>query len=149
MRIKQLLSDFAVYGLAPIFPKIAAFFVLPIITPYLTSSDFGIFGIIMAYSVLLELFFTLGLHVNLSNSFFKSPKQFKWLWRQIYGFWVHWAILFGLIKSALLWYIIPTEASDNAVLIIILNVVPIVLFGPTSMMASLYYQYKKSHFKLE
>jgi len=143
MRLKDIFADFGIYGIAPFIPKIAAFFILPFITPYLTREDFGVYGIIMAYIGFFDIFFTLGLQVNLSNSFFKSRSQYKWLWRQIYGFWILWSVIYGFLMASILWFIIPDAAIQDRVAIIILNVLPIIFFGPTAQMAMYYYQFKK------
>ena len=141
--LKRLFRDFGIYGIAPFVPKVASIFILPLITPFLTKQDFGIYGIITAYTGFFQIFFTLGLNVNLSNSFFKSRMQYQWLWRQIYGFWVLWAVVYGLIISIVIWIFTPKAALDNRNAIILLSVIPIVLFGPTAMIAQLYYQFKK------
>jgi O-antigen/teichoic acid export membrane protein len=143
MKLKKLFSDFGIYGIAPFIPKIAGFFVLPLITPFLTREDFGVYGIITAYSGFFQIFFTLGLQVNLSNSFFKSREQYQWLWRQIYAFWILWSFVYGLLMVGVLWFVIPEAAIEDRVTIIILNVAPIIFFGPTAQMATYYYQFKK------
>ncbi len=141
--LKNLFKDFSVYGIAPLIVKLARFFVLPFITPYLTQEDYGISGIILAYTGIIEIFYTLGLPVNLSNSFFRARFQFKWLWRQIYGFWIYWGIVYALFLAILLWFVIPSAASENRIILIVMIVLPIVFFGPTSNIAGYYFQYKK------
>jgi len=79
--IKKLFSHSLIYGLAPQISKIAGIFALPIITKDLTDIDFGIWGTTMAYFGSLQALLLLGLTVVISNSFFKMPSQYKWLWR--------------------------------------------------------------------
>jgi O-antigen/teichoic acid export membrane protein len=115
-------------------------FALPFITPHLTKLDFGVYGLITAIAAGLAVLNTLGLNVVLSNSFYKSPGQYRWAWRQIYGFLILWNIPYALILATVLYFFIPFEAEQHTWGIIALNVLPIVVFGPTSVLGSLYYQ---------
>jgi O-antigen/teichoic acid export membrane protein len=141
--LKKLFSHTAIYGLAPQIPRIVSVFTLPIITKYLTEIDFGVYGVITAIAGSIAVLGNLGLNVILSNSFFKSPGQYKWGWRQIYGFLMIWNYPFALLLGLLLYFFIPVEASSNALYIIILNVLPVVFFGPTMVLGNMYYQLKQ------
>lgn len=138
--LKKLFTHTAIYGLAPQVIRLAQIFVLPIITPFLTTVDYGVFGLISAVIGAVSVFSTMGLAVVLSNSFYRSPIHYKWLWRQIYGFLGFWSVLYACIVSLLLIYFIPVEAKQDTFLIILFNVVPIVLFGPAGTLGALYYQ---------
>lgn len=140
---KKLVSHTAIYGLAPHIPRIASVFTLPIITQYLTDLDYGVYGTITSYQGLISVLSTIGLRVVLVNSFYKSPSQFKWLWRQVYGFLIQWSILFSALSALLLYLIIPSEASNNRLLIILLSIGPVILFGPTNLIGANYYQLKQ------
>lgn len=141
--LKKVFSHTAIYGLAPHISKIASLFVLPIITKDLTELDYGIAGTLTAYTGTIAVLSTLGLRMILVNSFYKSPSQYKWAWRQIYGFLTIWAVPYTLLLSVLLYFVIPEEAKENAVTIIILNVLPIVAFGNTGVLGTTYYQISK------
>ena len=141
--LKRLIGDFGIYGIAPIIPKVAGVAVLPLITPFLTKEDYGLYGIVMAYTGFFGAFYTLGLFVTLSNSFYKSRLQHKWLWRQVYGFLSLWNVAFAGIVTAVLYFAIPESADAQRWSIIGLNVIPLVLFGPTEKLATLYYQLRR------
>src|SRR5690554_5834854 len=102
--LKKLFSHTAIYGLAPQIPRIVSIFTLPIITKYLTEIDFGVYGVITAIAGSIAVLGNLGLNVILSNSFFRNPGQYKWGWRQIYGFLMLWnypfAILLGILYTS-------------------------------------------------
>jgi len=140
--IKKLFSHTALYGLAPQLPKVASVFVLPIVTKYLSDIDYGIAGVISAYIGALTALQSLGMNIILSNSFFKQPGTYKWLWRQIHGFVSIWSIFYGIILSTILYFGMPEAAFTNRWLIICLNVLPQVLFEPTQMVVFRYYQLK-------
>lgn len=146
--LKKLFSHTLVYGLAPQVVRIAQIFVLPIITPFLTTADYGVFGLIAAVLGAVSIFSNLGLNIVLSNSFTKSPHQYKWLWRQIYGFLSLWSIIYAFIVAFVIYLFIPNIAKADALMIIILNVLPLVLFGPTGVIGSMYYQLKQQPFQI-
>lgn len=141
--IKKLFSHTAIYGLAPQISKLAQFFVLPIITQDLTEVDFGVAGVMTAYTSAIAVLSIMGLRVILVNSFYKSPNQYKWAWRQIYGFLILWNLFYSLLLGALIYGVVPLEAQDNKWLIVWLNIIPIVFFGPTANIGSTYYQVKQ------
>ncbi|SDC84465.1 Membrane protein involved in the export of O-antigen and teichoic acid [Algoriphagus faecimaris] len=141
--IKKLFSHTAIYGLAPQVPKIAQFFVLPIITQDLTELDFGVAGLLTAYTAAISVLSFLGLRIILVNSYYKSPSQFKWAWRQIYGFLTFWNFFYAFILSLLIYLVIPEVAEVNRWWIILINVAPLVLFGPVATIGSTYFQLKQ------
>jgi O-antigen/teichoic acid export membrane protein len=138
--LKKILSHSAIYGLAPSIPQIAGIFVLPIITKYLTEVDYGIAGTIAAYTGAISVFSTLGFNIVLTTSFYKSPCQYKWLWRQIYGFLQCWMIVFAILQSIMLYFIIPEEALENRWAIIFYANFSTVFFGATSVLGTLHYR---------
>jgi O-antigen/teichoic acid export membrane protein len=138
--IKKILSHSAIYGLSPTIPKIAGIFVLPIITKYLTDVDYGIAGTIAAYTGLTTVFSTLGMNMVLTTLFYKYTNRYKWIWRQIYGFLQYWMIVFAVLQSVLLYFIIPDEAMENKWYIIILANFSTVFLGATSLIGNLHYR---------
>ncbi|RPA68087.1 lipopolysaccharide biosynthesis protein [Cyclobacteriaceae bacterium YHN15] len=146
--IKKLFSHTAIYGLAPQISKIAQFFVLPIITKDLTEIDFGVAGILTAYTSAISVLAILGLRIVLVNSFFKSPSQYKWAWRQLYGFLIVWNFIYASLLAILIYFVVPIEATENRLLIMILNVAPLVIFGPVGNIGSTFYQLKQKPFQI-
>lgn len=138
--LKKLFTNTAIYGLSPYIPRVASLFTLPIVTAHLTAMDYGVAGIIAAYSGAIGVLNTLGLRTVLVNSFYKSPCQYKWLWRQLYGFLTLWLFVYAALFASLLYLIMPAEAGDQTGLIILLNIGPYILFGPAQVLGSTYYQ---------
>ncbi|WP_240040790.1 lipopolysaccharide biosynthesis protein [Pseudocnuella soli] len=134
-----MIGRVALYGLAPQVSKIASFFVLPIITKDLTATDYGIAGIVTAYTAAFAVFQNLGLNVVLSNSFYKSPIQYKWQWRQIHGFLSIWSFIFAVALAAILYFAIPSEAAQHKHIIILLNCIPVAFFATTQNITFRFY----------
>ncbi|MEB2777500.1 lipopolysaccharide biosynthesis protein [Algoriphagus sp. D3-2-R+10] len=140
---KKLFSHTVIYGFAPQVAKVAQFFILPVITQDLTEIDFGVAGILTAYTSSIAVLAFLGLRVILVNTFYKSPNHFKWAWRQIYGFLTLWNFVYALLLGFLIYWIIPEEAHEDRWLIMLINVAPLVLFGPVGTIGTTYFQLKQ------
>lgn len=138
--LKDLLKGSAIYGIAPFVPKILTVFLLPVLTRYLTSTDYGIIGTITSITFAVQALQDLGLRTLLPNYFYKCRLQYKVMWREVYGFLSLWMIIFAIIQAVLLYFFIPAEAEANKWLIIILGNFSTVFFGPTSMIGQMYYQ---------
>ncbi|WP_257659162.1 lipopolysaccharide biosynthesis protein [Parapedobacter lycopersici] len=141
--LRKLFSHTAIYGLAPQITRVASVLSLPIITQYLTEVDFGVYGIITAVAGSMAVLNTLGLRIILVNTFYKSPQQFKWRWRQIYGFLILWNFPYSLLLWLILWWFVPQEAIEHRWAIIALNIAPAILFGPTSIIGIAFFQLKQ------
>lgn len=139
-KIKTIISHTLIYGISPYIISIVSIFTMPILTSHLTADDYGIYGTITAYSLLLGGIATLGLPMLLSNSFFNNPNYYKYKWREIYGILSIWYIFYAFLMGVLIYYCIPSEAMENSIKIIIFSVLPVILFGPTSSIGTLYYQ---------
>jgi O-antigen/teichoic acid export membrane protein len=145
---KLLIKNSLLLSIAPFLPKVISIILLPIMTKYLTDVDFGISATISAYSQSIGAFSMLGMTIVLQNSFYKEPNLYLLFWRQVYGFLKLWMIVFAVLQSLLLYFIIPDEASDNKWIIIFLTVFSNVLFGPTGTIGNSYYIYSKQAYPI-
>jgi len=141
MLIKKIFSDSLIYSVGPQIPKIASLFVLPIITRYLTSTDYGIAGVILAYTSFLSAMSDLGFSVLMMNSFYNYKLKWKHYWRQYHYYLSLWAIFYSFILGTVLFFIMPEEAVKMKYFIIGLFVIPSLVFNVTTIIATRYYQY--------
>ena len=75
--LKKIFGHSILYTIANHLPLVANIIILPIITPYLTKIDYGIYGLTYAYLGGLSAFSLLGIHVLLQNSYFKINRDYK------------------------------------------------------------------------
>lgn len=141
MLIKKIFSDSLIYSVGPQVPKIASLFVLPVITKYLTSTDYGIAGVILAYTGFLSAMSDLGFSVLMMNSFYNYKLKWRHYWRQYHYYLSIWAIIYSLILAIILYFIIPEGAIKVRYFIIGLFVIPSLIFNVTTLIATRYYQY--------
>lgn len=141
--LKKIFSHTFIYGLTPYIVQIASLFTMPVLTKYLTPEDFGIWGVINAYIGILNGISMLGLNIILYNSFYKSPRHYQWLWKEIYGILTYWFVIYAALVIGLLYAIMPKEIGDNKNLVLFLVASPMVLMGPVSGMGVLFFQLKR------
>lgn len=138
--LKEIFKGSAIYGIAPFVPKILTVLLLPVLTKFLTSTDYGIIGTISSITFAVQALQDLGLRVLLPNYFYKCRSQYKVIWREIYGFLSLWMIFYAIIQAVLLYIFIPEEAITNRWLIIFLSNFSTVFFGPTAIIGQMYFQ---------
>ncbi|RIJ36889.1 lipopolysaccharide biosynthesis protein [Pontibacter oryzae] len=144
--LRKLLSHAAIYALAAQIPRVAGILALPIITPHLTSADYGVAGVVTAYVSALGVVQSLGLSVVMANAFVKYPTRYKWVWRQIGGIVTLWSVIYGFLLGFALYYILPEEAFGNRWTIILLNLVPALFFNHTTFQGGFLYYLKQKPF---
>lgn len=138
--LKKVISHSLIYGLAPFIPKIINLLMLPIFTAVLNPIDYGVQSLLNSSMGLIGVLAMLGLNLPLTNAFYKHHYHYKKRWAQFYGFLNLWMIVYAILLAGIIYCIVPIEAQENVFLIIVFNVIPIVLFGPTADLGQLYYQ---------
>lgn len=141
MFLKRLFSHSLIYALGPQIPKLAAIFVLPVITKYLTSSDYGVYGLLNSYIGILTGLADLGFSVTLVNTFYKYPKRWPIVWKQLHFYLIVWSFIYSAIMAVMLYFVIPTAEKGQLLNIIALVCLPTFLFNSTILIASRYYQF--------
>ncbi|RZK00150.1 MAG: lipopolysaccharide biosynthesis protein, partial [Flavobacterium sp.] len=138
---KKIVTSSTIYALGPQLPKLVGLFLLPVITPFLTEIDFGIWGTIMAYTAIFTISRDLGMTIPLLNSFYKSPTRWKWVWGQVYYFLLLYGVAFTIVQSAILYLIIPKEVpSSNIWLIIGLISIQSLIFDVPATLGARFFQ---------
>ena len=129
--------------MGPQIPRVAGIFVLPLITQFLTSVDYGVYGIFTSYVGLFSVASDLGFSILLVNSYYKHPTRWKIIWRQLHFYLLLWSIFYGLALGICLYFIAPPAVETNLSFILVLVCAPIILFNPTIIMGAGYFQYSQ------
>jgi O-antigen/teichoic acid export membrane protein len=69
-----LLKDSVIYGGGRALQKLLAALMLPLFTAFLSADDYGVIGMVVAFTTLLDVFVTLGFDVAFSRFFFDSDE---------------------------------------------------------------------------
>jgi O-antigen/teichoic acid export membrane protein len=144
--LKKLISHSFLYAVGPQVPKLANLLVLPIITQFLTATDYGIYGTLLAYSALLGGLKKMGFDVLLVNSFFKK-NTWKLYWgRYFVGLYIF-NFFFSFFFFFFLYLLMPNEVGDNKIAVTLLIVIPSSLFDIVKMFGARYFQLsQKPHY---
>lgn len=124
------------------------FFLLPFLTPHLSKTDFGVWGTIVAYSLIFSSARDLGMVVPMFNSYYKHPTRWIWVWRQVIWYLLLWGIVIAIFQSLLLYVVIPDEALSDRPEIILLLAVQCVFFDVPILIGSRYYQAAEKPFAI-
>ena len=143
--IKKIFSHSSLYTVANHLPIFANIIILPIITPYLTKEDYGIYGLTFAYLGGLSAFSMLGIHVLLQNSFFKKNEFFKELWAKYFGILIVWRLLYSNIVLIIFYFLFKVKTGDDFLLYLILVFSPVIFFELTISIGTRYCQYEGKH----
>lgn len=124
-------------------PKIAGLFLLPFLTPYLSKTDFGVWGTVMAYTLLFSAARDMGMIAPMVNTFYQHPSRWSWVWRQINTFLLIFGVIYTAFQLALLWWIMPEEAIPNRSLILIMIGIQSLFFDIPNQMGARFLQLKE------
>ncbi|KVV13965.1 lipopolysaccharide biosynthesis protein [Flavobacterium sp. TAB 87] len=138
--LKKIISHSLIYGLGPFVPKIISLLMLPIFTKVLTTEDYGVQALMNSSTSLIGVLAMLGLQLPITNAFYHHTHHYKKRWSQFYGFLNIWMIFYSALLAVVIYFIVPIEAKENLYALILLNVIPIVCFGPADTFGQLYYQ---------
>ncbi|KXX67238.1 polysaccharide biosynthesis C-terminal domain-containing protein [Flammeovirga sp. SJP92] len=138
--LQKVLSNSFLYGIAPQLVGVVNMLLLPLITPHLTAFDYGLYGVVNAFMVGLGLFQFLGLTIVITNAYYNHPQKYIWIWRKVLGILLIWNFPFVIIQSIVLYFVIPSEAQNNQLVIITLAGLPIFFNSTLTFIGSLYYQ---------
>lgn len=135
MSTKKIISNTLYFGIVPKLPMLINVFLLPIITPFLTPYDYGVQGVIVAYSGIMAVIAPLGLNVHLTNSYYEYGKNFNLVWGRILYYVLLSSFICGIVNLFLLWNVIPMNSSWQLLLLCLLGSVQI-LFCSNGLLAS-------------
>ena len=128
--LRRIIQHTFFYSFANQIPAIVNLLLLPVVTPYLTSSDYAIYGLILAYIGLLGAFSSLGYVVLFQNSYFHLGEAYKQKWSRLLGFqWIY-KLLYAAVITSLLIFILEsyTNSALELLSVIVLVVTPLLFF---------------------
>lgn len=135
--IKKIFGNTLAFGVIPKISTVINIIILPIITPYLSLDDYGIWGVVSAYCSFFVCLAPLGLNVHLTNSYFEV-KQWKIYWGHIF----YLLLLSGIFFSCLYICFIMVELryvhTSTRFLIAAASSAPILFFGTSTISSHLY-----------
>jgi O-antigen/teichoic acid export membrane protein len=148
--IRKIVQHTFFYSFANQIPAIVNLFLLPLVTPYLSSADYAIYGLILSYIGLLGAFSSLGYIVLFQNSFFHLGQAFKPKWSRLLGFQWFYKIIYAALISTLLFIVLKSYTASTKDLLIVLSlvVIPLLFFDLTKSIGIRLCQFRNDHKKV-
>jgi O-antigen/teichoic acid export membrane protein len=139
---KKVFRDSLIYTILPKISLIASFLILPLISPYLTLKDYGIYGLLMAYISIFQIVIILGQNILIQNAFFTHKHSYKLVWKRSFGI----MIIAGLISSIIFYFILRFTLMDElgnnwAVVLVMVSI--FLIFSPIDVIVVNYYVLKE------
>jgi O-antigen/teichoic acid export membrane protein len=113
---------------------------LPYITPYLSSRDYGIYGTLAAYSAAIFALKDLGLTTVLSVSYYKYVNRYHFIWNKIFTITSVWSFPLTLFLACIIWIVLPKEEAHYYWPVVIFQCLPLLLFEPTKWVGRKFFQ---------
>lgn len=133
---RRIILNVFLFSITPRLDAILSLFIFPLITPFLTEEDFGIWGIITSYYAIGFAISTLGLEVNFTNAYFVYKRRFAFPWRFLAGLSHYSGLLFSLLFAVILYFVLPDV--KHKVLLVALSSFPIFLQNINAIASRLY-----------
>jgi O-antigen/teichoic acid export membrane protein len=125
MKISQIFKDTLWYGLIPKISTILNIIAFPLITPFLTSVDYGLHGIITSYIGISLTISVFGLNIHLTNSFYTHKKNFHLVWGRVLTLILFFSLILSILLSILLFYNLTEISNGERFFVIICAIIPI------------------------
>lgn len=129
MSLRKIVTNSLYYGIVPKLPLFINVLLLPLITPYLTTFDYGVQGIISSYTGLIAMIAPLGLNVHLSNSYYEYPRHFNLIWGRVLFLFLVSGVFFGVFNMLLLSIVLPFVLSLKLIFLCFVGSIQIFLFS--------------------
>ena len=144
--LKKIVSHTFFYSFANQTPALINLFLLPFLTPFLSASDYAIYGLILSYAGLVGAFSSLGYIVLFQQSYFELGSDFKSKWSRLLGFQWLYKFLYAALVAVLLYFSlrnkIPTERLYR---VLVLVIIPLLFFDLTKSIATRLLQFRHEH----
>lgn len=124
-----------------VIPKIASLInvlLLPLITPFLTPFDYGIWGIVSSYYAIFVSIAPLGLNLFLTNGYYEYRYHWRVLWGKVMAYFYASGIILSVLFTLLIMGILTDVGWKPRLLIALLGSVPILFFGNNTIAQHLY-----------
>jgi O-antigen/teichoic acid export membrane protein len=144
--LKKIVSHTFFYSFANQSPALINLFLLPFLTPFLSASDYAIYGLILSYAGLVGAFSSLGYIVLFQQSYFELGVEFKSKWSRLLGFQWLYKFIYAALVAALLYISLRNKIqTDRLILVLALVIVPLLFFDLTKSIATRLLQFRHEH----
>ena len=98
MSTRKIVTNTFYYGVVPKLTMLVSIVMLPLTTPFLSTFDYGVYGVLTSYTSLFVSIAPLGLNVHLTNSYFEMPRHYNLVWGRVLLMMLLSSLCFGLVN---------------------------------------------------
>lgn len=129
MSTRKIVTNTFYYGVVPKLTMLLSIVMLPLTTPFLTTFDYGVYGVLTSYTSLFVSIAPLGLHVHLTNSYFELPRHYNLVWGRVLLMMLLSSLCFGLVNMGILLFTLPMGFSWEGLALCFVGSMPIFLLA--------------------
>ena len=141
---KKIILNSGIYSVINLIQKGINFLLIPVLTAYLTTFDYGVVAVVTAINAFLNVLYLLSLNGSLNRFYFEYENDKSKL-KKLFGTIVTFVFLFSIVLTLILWiwheYLID-PFLDNV------HFYPYMFLGMISVLLNQYSQYIKAPYKL-
>lgn len=100
-------------------------------------------ALLSAYIGMVSVFQNFGVNIVLTNQYYKKPKLYKLIWRNLIGMLLLWNVIYTFATATILFFIIPDTEQENAAAIILLKVTPLLFLATFEQCGLLYFRLRQ------
>lgn len=124
---RKIFIHSVIYTILPKVSIITSLLVLPLISPYLTLEDYGIYGVLMSYVGVFQMLIGLGQVVLLQNSYFSYKNKYKLIWRRSFAIMILAGIFSSILLALILNFTLADKLGNNLFIVIVLMSIYLIL----------------------
>ena len=129
MSTRKIVTNTFYYGVVPKLTMLVSIVMLPLTTPFLSTFDYGVYGVLTSYTSLFVSIAPLGLNVHLTNSYFEMPRHYNLVWGRVLLMMLLSSLCFGLVNMLILLFTLPMGFSWEGLALCFVGSVPIFLMA--------------------
>ncbi|SIO49086.1 oligosaccharide flippase family protein [Chitinophaga niabensis] len=141
---KKIIKDTLIYTILPKISVFAHLLVMPIISPYLSLNDYGIYGLLVAYLSVWQILITLGQNIVLQNSFFEQRDNYAPTWRSSFGLMILGGVICSLIFTAIIYFTMLDKIGSNWIWVCLMMGFNLILCPIETIAVNYYVLHEKS-----
>lgn len=143
--LKYIFKNSLLYTISENITLFLNIILLPILTPFLSPSDYAIWGLTFSVIGIISLLGHLGISVFLFNAYFQNSENYQVIWSKYFTINVLWNILFFFIELIVLYFFLNEYIKEFIIILISMVIIPNSIFSTTIAEGRRLLQYEKKH----
>lgn len=144
--LRKFVLNSRFYVFSAYLPSVLSIFTLPIITPYLSLEDYGIYGLVYAVYSFISIVFNLGFILEYQNSFFNENGTYRNTWSRTLGFQFCWNLIVSVPLGIVIMYLISGKVTTGALWTSVISLlITFLVFEPIKSVGAKLLQYTDRH----